>query len=101
VLVGGAVYAGRWPRSVRQFVKRHASELRARPVWLFSSGPLGDDGNKRDIPPTPSVAKLIEAVGARGHVTFGGRLAPDAQGFIASMMAKKYAGDWRSPEAIR
>jgi hypothetical protein len=40
VFVGGALYAGRWHRDARWFVKRHTGALRERPVWLFSSGPL-------------------------------------------------------------
>jgi menaquinone-dependent protoporphyrinogen oxidase len=100
-LVGGALYAGRWPHSVRRFVKRHASELSSRPVWLFSSGPLDDSASKRGIAPTASVTKLGAAIGARGHITFGGRLEPDAHGFIASKMARKRTGDWRNPDAIR
>jgi menaquinone-dependent protoporphyrinogen oxidase len=43
----------------------------------------------------------MERVGARGHVTFGGRLAPDAKGFPASAMAKKNGGDWRDAEQVR
>src|SRR5262245_57913922 len=43
VLVGSAAYMGKWLAEARQFVERHQVELRARPVWLFSSGPLGDD----------------------------------------------------------
>jgi len=101
VVVGGGLYAGRWPRSARQFVKQHAAELRSRPVWFFSSGPLDDSAAGAIIPPTPAVGRLIQAVGARGHVTFGGRLASDAKGFIASRMARKRSGDWRDPGAIR
>ena len=40
-------------------------------------------------------------IGARGHVTFGGRLTPDAKGFPASAMAKKNAGGWRDPRHVR
>ena len=42
----------------------------------------------------------MERVGALGHVTFGGRLLPDAKGFPASVMAKKLAGDFRDPERV-
>jgi menaquinone-dependent protoporphyrinogen oxidase len=38
--------------------------------------------------------------GARGHVTFGGRLLPDATGFPASAKAKTKAGDWRGRARI-
>jgi menaquinone-dependent protoporphyrinogen oxidase len=40
-------------------------------------------------------------IGARGHETFGGRLTPDARGFVASKMAVKRSGDWRDPEHVR
>jgi len=101
VIVGGALYAFRWHRSARRFVKRHTAELRQRPVYLFSSGPLDDSASRGDIPPVKGVKALMERVGAQGHVTFGGRLAPDARGFPASAMAKKNAGDWRDPAHVR
>jgi hypothetical protein len=91
----------RWHQAARKFVADHLAELRTRPVWLFSSGPLDDSAGKREVPPTPQVAKLMKRIGARGHATFGGRLAPDASGFIAHAMAKKLAGDWRDWAAIR
>lgn len=40
VVVGGALYAMRWRRSSRRFVKRNIASLREMPVWFFSSGPL-------------------------------------------------------------
>ena len=49
----------------------------------------------------PQVQELVERIGARGHVTFGGRLPADAKGFPASAMARTNAGDWRDPERIR
>jgi menaquinone-dependent protoporphyrinogen oxidase len=39
-IIGAALHANRWPHSVRWFVERHIGELRKRPVWMFSSGPL-------------------------------------------------------------
>jgi menaquinone-dependent protoporphyrinogen oxidase len=54
-----------------------------------------------DIAATPSVTKIAARIGAAGHVTFGGRLAPDATGFPASSMAKIMAGDYRDAERVR
>ncbi len=101
VIVGGALYAGRWQRDARRFVLRHDPALRRIPVWFFSSGPLDDSAERAAIAPTPQVQDLMDRVGAQGHATFGGRLAPDARGFPASAMARKRAGDWRSSEHIR
>src|SRR5512133_2256422 len=56
VLVGGALYSGRWHRRARRFVKRHASTLRTRPVLLFSSGPL--NGSSAEAIPVPQVDEL-------------------------------------------
>ena len=101
VVVGGSLYASRWHRAAKRFVKRHTGELRERPVFFFSSGPLDDSASKKDIPPVEGVQALMERVGARGHITFGGRLSPDAKGFPASAMAKNRAGDWRDPAEVR
>jgi menaquinone-dependent protoporphyrinogen oxidase len=100
VIVAGALYMNRWHRHARRFVRRHARSLRARPVWLVSSGPLDDTARTGGLPAVPQVAKLGKLIGARGQVTFGGRLAADAQGFPASAMAKTKAGDWRDTEQI-
>jgi menaquinone-dependent protoporphyrinogen oxidase len=101
VIVGGALYSNRWHRAARRFVARRQDELRGVPVWFFSSGPLNDSADLDVIPPTRQVEVLMERVGAQGHMTFGGRLLPDARGFPASVMAKKRVGDWRTPDRIR
>jgi menaquinone-dependent protoporphyrinogen oxidase len=99
-VVGGALYATRWIREARRFVVRNAPALRARPVWMFSSGPLDDSANRHAIAPVRGVAALMAHVAARGHTTFGGRLAADATGFPAAAMARTHAGDWRSWDQI-
>ncbi|MBO3753212.1 flavodoxin [Streptosporangiaceae bacterium NEAU-GS5] len=99
IILGGALYNRRWPLKGRFFTRRHRATLQATTVWLFSSGPL--DPVTEDIAATPAVARIAERVGAAGHITFGGRLAPDATGFPASAMAKRMAGDHRDPERVR
>jgi menaquinone-dependent protoporphyrinogen oxidase len=101
VVVGGALYAFRWHRDARRFVKRHTGALRRLPTYFFSSGPLDDSAPTKDIPPVRGVQRLMGRVGARGHVTFGGRMPADATGFPASTMAKNNAGDWRDPDHVR
>ena len=101
VIVGGALYMGRWHRDARRFIKRNAKALQSRPVWLFSSGPLDDSAARTELPPVPQVERMMIWIGARGHKTFGGRLLLDAKGFIASRMARLHSGDWRDPRLIR
>ncbi|MBT8197614.1 MAG: flavodoxin domain-containing protein [Acidimicrobiia bacterium] len=101
VVVGGGLYADRWQKDARKFIKRNAKTLSDKPVWFFSSGPLDDSAEVEDIPETEPVHKLMELVGARGHETFGGALPVDADWFPASAMAKDKAGDWRDEAHIR
>lgn len=100
VVVGGALYAGRWHRDAARFVRRHADVLRETEVWFFSSGPLDDSATTRDIPPVAQVAALMRTADAHGHATFGGRLVAKPRGFVARLMAKKVAGDWRDPDPV-
>ncbi len=100
VIVAGALYANRWHHHARRFVRRNARALRGRPVWLISSGPLDDSARSGELKPVAQVSKLAGSIDARGQVTFGGRLAADAKGFMARAMAKKHAGDWRDADQV-
>ena len=100
VIVAGAIYANRWHRHARRFVRRNAAALRGRSVWLVSSGPLDDTARAGELEPISQVAKLASMIDARGCVTFGGRLAADADGFLSKALAKTRWGDWRNPDQV-
>ena len=42
VVLGSAVYIGRWRRQAAKFLKTNEKALSERQVWLFSSGPTGE-----------------------------------------------------------
>ena len=42
VVLGSAVYGGRWRRDARRLLRRLPRSLGRRPLWLFSSGPVGE-----------------------------------------------------------
>lgn len=97
VVVGGGLYAGRWHKDARRFVRRHRRALAERPLWLFSSGPLDASASERDIPPVPGVRRAMTRLDARGHVTFGGCLQEGAKGRIAKMIVRNgKGGDYRN-----
>jgi menaquinone-dependent protoporphyrinogen oxidase len=72
IVVGSAVYAGHWLKPARELVDRLNSELANRPVWLFSSGPVGDPPKPEEDP--VDVADLLAATDAREHRVFAGKL---------------------------
>lgn len=72
VILGSAVYAGQWLEPARAFVARHADDLATRPVFLFSSGPLGYPSHR---PVAPADAVAVEmTTGAMDLQVFPGRL---------------------------
>lgn len=102
VVLGSAVYLGRWMKPARRFVERRAGELARRQVWLFSSGPLGDT-HESGLEPD-HLDWLIKKSGALDHREFGGRLDPSDLGPIESLVSRSLhppAGDYRDWEEIR
>ncbi|MFG2516143.1 flavodoxin domain-containing protein [Streptomyces sp. NPDC048584] len=96
VVVGGALYAGRWHKDARRFVRRNRGALSRRPVWFFSSGPLDSTASERDIPPVPGVRRAMDRLDVRQHVTFGGCLTEGAHGRVAGMILRSgKGGDFR------
>jgi menaquinone-dependent protoporphyrinogen oxidase len=41
VVLGSAVYIGRWRKDAVRFMKIHEKELSEKKVWIFSTGPTG------------------------------------------------------------
>ncbi|NKQ58242.1 hypothetical protein HFP15_35860 [Amycolatopsis sp. K13G38] len=43
IILGGALYSGRWHRDAHRFLRRHRRELENVPVAVFGMGPRTDD----------------------------------------------------------
>jgi menaquinone-dependent protoporphyrinogen oxidase len=102
VVLGSAVYMGRWLDPAKRFVERFGAELEARPVWLISSGPIGDPPKPAGDP--PEVAAVVERLGARGHQVFSGRLDRSMLGFGERLIVKGVKapdGDFRDWDEVR
>jgi menaquinone-dependent protoporphyrinogen oxidase len=101
VVLGSALYEGRWLRSASRFARRHRHDLADRPVWTFSSGPLDDSASTDEIVITHSADRASRRLLARDHVTFGGRLASDSRGWLAQAMVEDgHGGDFRDRARI-
>lgn len=100
VILGSAVYAGRWRRPARRLLRQLVTDKgidHPVRVWLFHSGPTGPDKAGTRVPAPAKVAAQAIALGADQPTTFGGRIEPaTAKGFLATNMAKgDLAGDYR------
>jgi menaquinone-dependent protoporphyrinogen oxidase len=96
VVLGSAVYMGRWLEPARQLAERRRADLLLVPVWLFSSGPVGDPPLPAEEP--PEVADLVREVEAREHRVFAGRLERRRLGLTERLMVSALRapdGDFR------
>jgi menaquinone-dependent protoporphyrinogen oxidase len=103
VVLGSAVYMGRWLGDARRFAQVHASELCSMPTWLFSSGPLGPAAHPIPAGDPADVPVLLRLTRADGHRTFGGRLEMKRLHFAERAMARTIhapEGDSRDWDAI-
>ena len=79
-VIGSAVYLGAWLKEPAEWVRRHAHALAGRPVWLFSSGPLGHETHDaagkdlREMSIPKEIAEFEAAIKPRGTRVFFGAL---------------------------
>ena len=96
VVIGSAVYAGRWLDPARKLIDREAATLAYKPVWLFSSGPVGDPAKPEEEP--VEITRLRVTAHAVDHHVFAGKLDRSHLGFAEkAMVAVVHAaeGDFR------
>ena len=101
VVLGSAVYAGRWLKPASAFAKRFEADLSRKAVWLFSSGPIGEP--HKPTQPAAEALELAQRLGARDHQVFEGRIEPDLLGLVERTtlrMVKAETGDFRPWVAI-
>ena len=95
-VLGSGLHLGRWRASAKSMVDRLGPEMLKRPVWLFSSGPVGEPPKPTEE--SPDVVALVAAAGAREHRTFPGeldksKLSLGERAVVAAVRAP--AGDYR------
>ena len=102
VVLGSAVYMGQWMKPARELAERSAAALATRPVWLFSSGPVGEPAKPTENP--VDVTKILQATKARDHQIFTGKLVKKRLSFPDRAMAsaiRAQEGDFRNWDDIR
>ncbi len=101
IVLGSAIYAGHWLKPAKDLVERTSPRMRALPVWLFSTGPLGVPLKPEGSP--VDVAPMLEQTGAREHRIFGGHLDKRLLGFgekVLVQMVGAADGDYRPWDEI-
>lgn len=100
VVVGGALYAGRWHRDARHFLATHRDELARRPVAVFAMGPATLEeaevhGSRKQLDHALAKEHQLEPVSV---TIFGGVIDPAKLRFPLNRIPAADARDW---DAIR
>lgn len=99
LVLGSAVYGGRWLPEMRQLASRLAPV--GVPVWLFSSGPIGEPPRPEEDP--VDISNLLHMFDTARHQLFSGKLDKSAlnlpeRALVAAFRAPE--GDFRNWEEI-
>ena len=107
VVIGSGVYAGHWLEPATQLVDGFGDALAARPVWLFSSGPVGDPSRKlvqKMGEDSVDVTEMLAITKARDHRVFAGKIDRKNLSFPERAMLVAFRGlegDFRDWDEIR
>lgn len=112
-VIGSAAYAWHWMREASKFVRQNRDLLAQRPVWLFSSGPLGNEPTDakghdlRRVSEPREIAQFQVMIKPKDHHVFFGALDFSGLGltqkWIRWMPAARRAipeGDFRDWEEV-
>ncbi len=101
-VIGSTVEAGRWLPAATALVERHEAKLAACPVWLFSSGPVGDHAVHAEQPDPKEVEAFRRTLAPRDHRVFAGAFDRATADFSGMGLAERTlvrrlmpSGDWR------
>jgi menaquinone-dependent protoporphyrinogen oxidase len=103
VLIGSALYMGRWDKTALRYLKAQSDQLAQHPTWLFQSGPCGEGFELEHVDTPRAVRTLSGRIGLAPPVTFGGRLdRAKATTTLSRWVATgTYAGDFRDWDQVR
>jgi menaquinone-dependent protoporphyrinogen oxidase len=102
VVLGSAVYAGKWMPDAKAMAERFGDAFASRPTWIFSSGPIGDPATPEEDP--VDTEPMMSLTGAREHRVFAGKLVRKQLSFgekaiVIALRAPE--GDFRDWDEIR
>ena len=106
VVLGSAVYVGRWRREAVRFLEAYAEALSTRPVWLFSSGPTGEGDPAALLEgwQLPDIlAPFVDQIQPRSIALFHGAIQIQQLNLAERMIVKALqvpVGDYRDWDAI-
>lgn len=101
VVLGGAIYMGRWHPDAVAFLKRHRRTLATTPVWIFGMGPrtLAEDDLRAARKQVMKALAKVPEIHPVAVAVFGGVIEPRTLRFPLNRIPAGDARDWPSIRA--
>ena len=106
-VIGSGVYGQHWMKQAAELVKRSKAALSARPVWLFSVGPVGQWASASNPMEPKEIAGFRRSIGPVDHRVFAGAFVRGTLdgaelSAVERFVSRKFLpeGDWRDWTAI-
>lgn len=106
IILGSAVYIGRWRKEAVKFLAANEKALMKKAVWIFSSGPTGE-GDPVELTQgwrmPAGMQAIVHRIGVRDVALFHGASDEKKLNAVERWMLKNVkaqAGDFRDWEAI-
>lgn len=106
IVLGSAVYIGKWRKEASKFLKKYSEILSERPVWIFSSGPT-NEGDPAELMKGWEYPKVlqgeIDKIKPRDIKIFSGKYDPDKLNSFQNSIMKRVGaapGDFRDWDDI-
>lgn len=106
VILGSAVYIGKWRKDAIRFLNMFEKDLTEKKIWIFSTGPTGQGDPVKLLEGwsfPPSLKPLAERIRPEDITVFHGALNMDKLNSIHRYMVKKIkapVGDYRDWEQV-
>ncbi len=100
VVLGGALYMGRWHKDARRLLKRRRLELASLPLAVFAMGPTSGEPEALESASAELARALdnVPEVHPFSTAVFGGVIDPSKLSFPFKRMPAADARDWKAIE---
>jgi menaquinone-dependent protoporphyrinogen oxidase len=107
VIIGSAVYIGKWRKTAVNFLKKNVKQLSAKKTWIFSTGPTGEGDPVEllkgwKIP--SSLEEVMQNLKPLDIKVFNGKLSEEKLSFMDKFIINKVKApkgdfiDWKDIE---
>jgi menaquinone-dependent protoporphyrinogen oxidase len=96
IVIGSAMYIGRWRKEAVNFLKKYEKTLSERKVWIFGTGPSGKGDPAqllKGVTIPAGIKSIIDRIKPQESAVFHGYLNPAKMAGLEKFLVKRVSGE--------